>query len=201
MTIVDKPPEKPDLESVRCKHSSSLTPFSSRDMESSSSSSWSVGPSATELSRAKTACMAPTIGVTVNGSNNTALQVERPREQGECFSLLYLKVVSSLLKYNSSLYCIVCVIYVCFSFLDHAVVMTSGDGIALPQKVLFSPDRLCLKWNQGHRVGAGLQNLGNTCFLNSILQCLTYTAPLANYMLTREHSKTCKCARFLQHCT
>ncbi|XP_043110213.1 ubiquitin carboxyl-terminal hydrolase 42 isoform X1 [Puntigrus tetrazona] len=161
MTIVDKPPEKPDLESVRCKHSSSLTPFSSRDMESSSSS-WSVGPSATELSRAKTACMAPTIGVTVNGSNNTALQVERPREQ---------------------------------------VVMTSEDGIALPQKVLFSPDRLCLKWNQGHRVGAGLHNLGNTCFLNSTLQCLTYTAPLANYMLTREHSKTCHEPGFCMMCT
>ncbi|KAK2876597.1 hypothetical protein Q8A67_020693 [Cirrhinus molitorella] len=161
MTIVDKPPEKPDLESVRCKHSSSLAPFSSRDMESSSSS-WSVGPSATELSRAKTACMAPTIGVTANGSNNTALQVERPREQ---------------------------------------VVMTSGDGIALPQKVLFSPERLCLKWNQGQRVGAGLQNMGNTCFLNSTLQCLTYTAPLANYMLTREHTKTCHEPGFCMMCT
>ncbi|XP_073683856.1 ubiquitin carboxyl-terminal hydrolase 42 [Garra rufa] len=161
MTIVDKAPEKSDLESVRCKHSSSLTPFSSRDMESSSSS-WSVGPSATELSRAKTACMAPTIGVTVNGSNNTALQVERPREQ---------------------------------------VVMTSGDGIAPPQKVLFSPERLCLKWNQGQRVGAGLQNMGNTCFLNSTLQCLTYTAPLANYMLTREHTKTCHEPGFCMMCT
>ncbi|XP_052467084.1 ubiquitin carboxyl-terminal hydrolase 42 [Carassius gibelio] len=161
MTIVDKPPEKPDLESVRCKHSSSLTPFSSRDMESSSSS-WSVGPSATEPSRAKTACMASTIGVTLNGSNNTAIQVERPREQ---------------------------------------VVTTSGDGIALPQKVLFSPERLCLKWNQCHRVGAGLHNLGNTCFLNSTLQCLTYTAPLANYMLTREHSKTCHEPGFCMMCT
>jgi len=89
MTIVDKPPEKSDLESVRCKHSSSLTSFSSRDMESSSSS-WSVGSSATEHSRAKTACMAPTIGATVNGSNNTALQVERPREQGKCLSLLLM---------------------------------------------------------------------------------------------------------------
>ncbi|KAK7122840.1 hypothetical protein R3I94_019825 [Phoxinus phoxinus] len=161
MTIVDKPPEKSDLESVRCKHSSSLTPFSSRDMESSSSS-WSVGPSATELSRAKTACMTSTIGATVNGSNNTALQVERPRDQ---------------------------------------VVMNSGDGIALPQKVLFSAERLCLKWNQGHRIGAGLHNLGNTCFLNSTLQCLTYTAPLANYMLTREHSKTCHEPGFCMMCT
>lgn len=160
MTIVDKPPEKPDLESVRFKHSSSLTPFSTRDMESSSSS-WSVGPSGTEISRAKTACIAPTIGVTVNGNNNTA-QVERPREQ---------------------------------------VLTTSGDGIAPPQKVLFSPERLCLKWNQGHRIGSGLQNLGNTCFLNSTLQCLTYTAPLANYMLTREHSKTCHEPGFCMMCT
>uniref|UniRef100_A0A8C1QCX5 Ubiquitin carboxyl-terminal hydrolase n=1 Tax=Cyprinus carpio TaxID=7962 RepID=A0A8C1QCX5_CYPCA len=150
MTIVDKATEKPDLESVRCKHSSSLTPFSSRDMESSSSS-WSVGPSATDR-----------------------------------------------------LCCIVCVIYVSFCFfvfLDHAVVMTSGDGIAHPQKVLFSPERLCLKWNQSHRIGAGLHNLGNTCFLNSTLQCLTYTAPLANYMLTREHSKTCHEPGFCMMCT
>lgn len=68
----------------------------------------------------------------------------------------------------------------------------SGDGIDLPQRVLFPPERLNLKWNQVHRIGAGLQNMGNTCFLNSALQCLTYTPPFANYMLTREHSKTCK---------
>ena len=37
-------------------------------------------------------------------------------------------------------------------------------------------------------VGAGLQNMGNTCYLNASLQCLTYTPPLANYMLSREHS-------------
>lgn len=72
-----------------------------------------------------------------------------------------------------------------------AVVLTSGDGIALPQKVLFPAERLSLKWNQVNRIGSGLQNLGNTCFLNSALQCLTYTAPLSNYMLSREHSKTC----------
>ena len=79
-------------------------------------------------------------------------------------------------------------IYFPFPF---AVVLTSGDGIALPQKVLFPAERLSLKWNQVHRIGSGLQNLGNTCFLNSTLQCLTYTAPLTNYMLSREHSKTC----------
>jgi len=69
--------------------------------------------------------------------------------------------------------------------------MTSGDGIAQPQKVLFPAERLSLRWSQAQRVGAGLQNMGNTCFLNAALQCLSYTPPLANYMLTREHSKTC----------
>uniref|UniRef100_A0A3Q3VNN7 Ubiquitin carboxyl-terminal hydrolase n=1 Tax=Mola mola TaxID=94237 RepID=A0A3Q3VNN7_MOLML len=76
-----------------------------------------------------------------------------------------------------------------------------GDGIDLPQKVLFPAERLNLKWTQVHRIGAGLQNMGNTCFLNSALQCLTYTPPLANYMLTREHSKTCHEPGFCMMCT
>ncbi|XP_026170667.1 ubiquitin carboxyl-terminal hydrolase 42 isoform X2 [Mastacembelus armatus] len=80
-------------------------------------------------------------------------------------------------------------------------VISSGDGIDLPQKVLFPPERLNLKWTQVHRIGAGLQNMGNTCFLNSALQCLTYTPPLANYMLTREHSKTCHEPGFCMMCT
>nr|XP_057918419.1 ubiquitin carboxyl-terminal hydrolase 42 isoform X2 [Doryrhamphus excisus] len=80
-------------------------------------------------------------------------------------------------------------------------VLGSGDGIDVPQKVLFPPERLNLKWNQVHRIGAGLQNMGNTCFLNSALQCLTYTPPFANYMLSREHSKTCHDLGFCMMCT
>uniref|UniRef100_A0A8C6Y1G4 ubiquitinyl hydrolase 1 n=1 Tax=Naja naja TaxID=35670 RepID=A0A8C6Y1G4_NAJNA len=76
-----------------------------------------------------------------------------------------------------------------------------GDGIAAPQKVLFPAEKICLKWQKMHRVGAGLQNLGNTCFLNSALQCLTYTPPLANYMLSYEHSKTCHEQGFCMMCT
>ncbi|KAF6728405.1 Ubiquitin carboxyl-terminal hydrolase 42 [Oryzias melastigma] len=80
-------------------------------------------------------------------------------------------------------------------------VVSSSDGIELPQKILFPPERLSLKWNQVHRIGAGLQNMGNTCFLNSALQCLTYTPPLANHMLSREHSKSCQEPGFCMMCT
>jgi len=42
------------------------------------------------------------------------------------------------------------------------------------------------------RIGAGLQNLGNTCFVNATIQCLTYTVPLVNYLLNLNHSASCK---------
>uniref|UniRef100_A0A8C0EMK2 Ubiquitin carboxyl-terminal hydrolase 36 n=1 Tax=Bubo bubo TaxID=30461 RepID=A0A8C0EMK2_BUBBB len=65
------------------------------------------------------------------------------------------------------------------------------EGMAPPQRVLYPPEKISMEWKQRQRAGAGLHNLGNTCFLNSTLQCLTYTPPLANYLLSREHSQSC----------
>ncbi|NXT03464.1 UBP42 hydrolase, partial [Jacana jacana] len=76
-----------------------------------------------------------------------------------------------------------------------------NDGIAPPQRILFPPEKICMDWKQTQSVGVGLQNLGNTCFLNSTLQCLTYTPPLANYMLSLEHTQSCHEEGFCMMCT
>ncbi|NWY14961.1 UBP42 hydrolase, partial [Aphelocoma coerulescens] len=65
-------------------------------------------------------------------------------------------------------------------------------GMNPPQKTLFSPEKICMDWRQKRRPGAGLYNLGSTCYLNVVLQCLTYTPPLANYLLSRQHSHFCE---------
>ncbi|KAI3913344.1 hypothetical protein MKX01_027937 [Papaver californicum] len=40
-------------------------------------------------------------------------------------------------------------------------------------------------------IGAGLWNLGNTCFLNSVLQCFTHTVPLLQNLATLDHPSKC----------
>ncbi|XP_075297292.1 ubiquitin carboxyl-terminal hydrolase 36 [Opisthocomus hoazin] len=75
-----------------------------------------------------------------------------------------------------------------------------GDGVPAPQKVLFPAERLSMKWERIYRVGAGLHNLGNTCFLNATVQCLTYTPPLASYLLSREHGRSCQQGGFCMMC-
>ena len=69
-------------------------------------------------------------------------------------------------------------------------------GFKGPEIDLFPRDRLkpFLKWTRIRSIGPGLSNMGNTCFLNSVLQCLFYTTPLAEFLLAREHSKRCRVA-------
>lgn len=49
-----------------------------------------------------------------------------------------------------------------------------------------------LQWSKIRKIGIGLLNLGNNCYLNATLQCLAYTPPLSQWLITRPHSPTCK---------
>ncbi|NXB45969.1 UBP42 hydrolase, partial [Leucopsar rothschildi] len=75
------------------------------------------------------------------------------------------------------------------------------EGMALPQRIVSPPEKICMDWQQRQRPGAGLFNLGNTCYINVVLQCLTYTPPLANYLLSYEHSQSCQQQGFCMMCT
>ena len=48
-----------------------------------------------------------------------------------------------------------------------------------------------LSWKGPWGVGAGLQNLGNTCYVNAALQCLSHTPPLASWMVSQPHATLC----------
>lgn len=67
------------------------------------------------------------------------------------------------------------------------------DGIPSPKRILYDPAELEMKWLSPRGVGSGLGNMGNTCFLNSVLQCLTYTPPMVNYLASGHHKKNCEC--------
>uniref|UniRef100_A0A7S4PT56 Ubiquitin carboxyl-terminal hydrolase n=1 Tax=Alexandrium monilatum TaxID=311494 RepID=A0A7S4PT56_9DINO len=66
------------------------------------------------------------------------------------------------------------------------------DG-PVPPYYLYPRERLraLCESDAPRRVGRGLNNAGNTCFFNSVLQTLTYTRPLQNYLLSGEHARAC----------
>jgi len=69
----------------------------------------------------------------------------------------------------------------------------SEKSFLLDNKEFFS-DKLIdnlMGWKFPAPIGKGLRNLGNTCFLNSVLQCILYTPPLKNYIILYNHKKLC----------
>lgn len=49
-------------------------------------------------------------------------------------------------------------------------------------------------------VGRGLVNDGNTCYLNSALQCLAYCPPFYHYVMERSHKRQCTKTGFCSLC-
>lgn len=70
------------------------------------------------------------------------------------------------------------------------------DELPKPKRELFDSKNLVLGWKSRHGVGTGLGNLGNTCFLNSVLQCLQYTPPLYNYLASDDHKQKCELSQY-----
>lgn len=68
------------------------------------------------------------------------------------------------------------------------------------QRVSGPGPQLKSEWQKTYKVGAGIYNEGNTCYINQALQCLINTPILANYLLSGEHSSTCKISSLCWAC-
>lgn len=78
----------------------------------------------------------------------------------------------------------------------------ASEQFQAAKQQLCDPRIINLSWSHSEKVGGGLINVGNTCFLNSVLQCLTYCPPLYNYLIKYQggHSKSCKINGFCMLC-
>ncbi|XP_037294912.1 ubiquitin carboxyl-terminal hydrolase 36 [Manduca sexta] len=66
------------------------------------------------------------------------------------------------------------------------------DGLPKPNRVLYPFEKVQTGWQCPWAAGAGMQNVGNTCYLNSTLQALYHVPAFANWLVS-ESSHADKC--------
>ena len=75
------------------------------------------------------------------------------------------------------------------------------DTVPLPKVTLYSREQVVLDYSGPCGKGAGMYNMGNTCYLNSTLQALFYIPAFRSYLRHGDHPKDGRCPLQEDYCT